>query len=156
MPDVSETPWFIDFIGGVICGLLLSYALVSAGDEGVDSHTLIKPMILAVCSYSTIALLLSVKGKRRVGKIPTWILIALLGTLVTCLSLVTINNQINGWHSRSGLPLFQYAGGFLTELGRDAFFSTFWFGLPSLLVMGTNHYVGGRLYRLLPKYLLSL
>jgi hypothetical protein len=151
MPEDSQTPWFIDLIGAIICGLLLSYVPVSAGDEGVDSHTLIKPMIFAVCSYSTIALLLSLKGKWRVIKIPTWILIALLGTLVTCLALVTINNQINGWPSRSGLPLFQYAPAFLAEVARDAIFSTIWFGLPSLLIMGANHYVGGRLYRILMK-----
>jgi hypothetical protein len=151
MPEEFEPPWFIDLIGAIICGLLLSFVLVSAGDEGVDSHTLPKPMIFAVCSYSTIDLLLSLKGRWRGGRIPNWILIALLGTLVTCLSLITINNEINGWHSRSGLPFFQYAGAFLVELARDAIFSTFWFGLPSLLIMGANHYVGGRLYRILPK-----
>jgi hypothetical protein len=146
MPEDLETPWFIDLIGAIMCGLLLSIVLVSVGDEGVDSHTLPKPMIFAVCSYSTIALLVSLKGRWR-GK--NWILIALLGTMVTCLSLITINNQINGWHSRSGLPFFQYAAAFLVDLARDAVFSTFWFGLPSLLLMGANHYVGGRLYRIL-------
>lgn len=151
MPGDFETPWFIDLIGAIICGLLLSFVLVSAGDEGVASHTLPKPMIFAVCSYSTIALLLSLKGRRKTRKIPNWILIALLGTIVTCLSLITINNQINGWHSRSGLPLFQYARSFLVELASDAVFSTFFFGLPSLLIMGANHYLGSRLYRMLAK-----
>jgi hypothetical protein len=138
MPEDSETPWFIDLIGAIICGLLLSYVLVSAGDEGVYSHTLNKPMIFAVCSYSFIALLLSLKGKWRRGKIPNWILIALLGTIVTCSGLITIDNQINGW-------------AFLVELARDVIFSTFWFGLPSLLIMGVSHYVGSKLHRILAK-----
>lgn len=135
----------VDLIGAIVCGYLFAYFLTGMSDDPGDMDLFIKVLVWAVGSYIFVALLLAQLKKRVTIRIPSWMLIGIFGAMISCLILLTINNEINGWHDRKGLPPFEYASAFIREMLRDLAFGGFWFGVPSLIVMGVVHYIGSYL-----------
>lgn len=141
----SKYTSLVDLTGAAICGYLLAYLLVRMSDDPTDMNWFIKTHVWAVSSYIFVALLLALLRNRVKIRFPGWILIGIFGAMISCLILITINNEINRWHDRKGLPPFTYVSAFVWTMLRDLAFSAFWFGAPSLMIMGAVHYLGSYL-----------
>lgn len=138
----SKNTLFVELTGAIVCGYLLAYVLAGSSDDPANMDLFIKTLVGAVCSYIFVALALALLGKRVKLRVPGWMLIGIFGAMLSCLILLTINNEINGWHDRKDLPPFEYVSAFVREMLRDLALGAFWFGLPSLMIMGVFHYIG--------------
>jgi hypothetical protein len=92
-----------NLIGAIIAGVCVGFILAWSRTSGDESYVpeLMRITLLAVCSYSAVALLVNQWKRRPLLRIPNWILIAVLGSTVTFLSVNIISDVTSIWRFRN-------------------------------------------------------
>jgi len=91
---VEEHPkdhWLIDLLGAITCGFLVgAFQEISADSDEYIHENFIRCVVLAVGSYSAMALLLPTWKSRPFHRMPNWVLIVVLGSVIFyfCIHLV--------------------------------------------------------------------
>lgn len=133
---------YVDLIGAIVTGLCVGFILAwtrSSGDE-FHIHAFIKIILLAVFSYSLVALLLIRWKSRPMRKVPNWILIALVGSFINFLSVNLIPDVQYIWRFRNS-NVVGYASGAIQEEIIRIIGSTIIDSLIALPIMGTFEFI---------------
>ena len=130
-----------NLLGAIASGLFLGYMMAwIRNSDGMYVYDTAKTLLLAVGSYLLAALLLSINTERQRYRIPQWISIAALGTVLSHLAIITIPNEIDNWVFRTEPSIAKY----VLERSQKSALYLFGFsvinGTIALLIMGTIHY----------------
>jgi hypothetical protein len=145
----ARKAFYVDLAGAVMAGLVSAYEISRRSDGGgVYGNDFAKDAVLAIGSYAAAAVLCHKFGRGSLAlKILGWVLIAVLGSLISvaymCLSAMYLNVfHPLGWQYRAHPSLAERA---LTEM-RDSIPGVFVLGaaysLLALPVIALTHYVG--------------
>lgn len=140
-----ESEWHHDLLGAVLAGLcvgfLLAWTRLSGDELNVSEFTRI--VVLAVCSYSVVALLIPRWKNRPLRKVPNWVLIAFAGSLVYFLSVNLIPDVRYIWKFRNSGVIGSASEQLQEEVVR-LIVSTAVDSLIALLAIGVTRYIGRR------------
>jgi len=132
-----------NLIGAVIAGVCVGFILAWSCTSGDESYApeLMRITLLAVCSYSAVALLVNQWKRRPLLRIPNWILIAVLGSTVTFLSVNIISDLTSIWRFRNSGVAGSTFGAIQEEMIR-IIGSTIINSLIALPIMAIINYIG--------------
>lgn len=123
---------FFDFIGVSLAGLLIGYERQLLADSGqYDFNKVFVSMLIAGSSYMLAFVLFHRSQSLRV---PSWILVSVVGSILCFLNLHVIKFVIDNWSNGNTFNLKNYIIGF--------FIITPIYSFIALIIVGTIHYVG--------------
>jgi hypothetical protein len=131
-----------EVIGAIVTGLCLGYIISRIrNSDGIYVYDSVRCLILAVGSYLISAILVHT-SKLRKSKVPKWIFIAIVGTVICHLTIILIPNEIDFWKFREEASTFNYVA---ARLPKTIFyflaFSVIYIPV-SLVTLGTTCYLG--------------
>lgn len=134
-----------DLIGALVSGLFVGiiHAWTRSSGGEIYAPAFISTLLLVVGSYSVVALLLPQWRDRPICKIPNWVLIAVVGSLISFLSVNLIPDVQYIWRFKES-SVIGYASGAILEEMIDLVLSTAIDSLIALPIMGTVHYLARR------------
>jgi multisubunit Na+/H+ antiporter MnhB subunit len=105
-----------DLIGAIVSGLFVGSILAWTRFSGDELHLgpFITLILMAIGSYLIVALVLSQWKKRPIRKVPNWILIAVVGSLITFISINLLPDLAYIWRFRDS-SVIGYASGQMQE-----------------------------------------
>ncbi len=137
--------WYFDLLGAVIVGLLIGFFRQKIADSGeVDAYKIATSMFLASCSYISVCLLLP--KQTRIYKLPRWVWVALLGSVVCFLSIHVVKYLIDNWVYRTSDSLLEYLTGQLPDAAIGLFIIVPIYSLFALFIMATIMFIQSRLH----------
>jgi len=134
----------VDLVGAFVAGLAVGFTIawLRAFGEEIDVSEFLRIMFLATSSYSMVALLFWREcGLRR--SIPRWVIISIVGSVVTYLSVNLIGAINYIWRFKDS-SVIGYATGAIQDEIIDLLLSTIMNSLIALPVIGTIHYAASR------------
>lgn len=134
-----------DLIGALVAGLVVGsiHAWTRSSGGEIYAPAFISTLLLAVGSYSVVALLLPQWRDGSASKIPNWVLIAVVGSLICFLSINLIPEVQYIWRFKDS-SVIGYASGAIVEEMIDFVLSSAIDSLIALPIMGTVHYLAQR------------
>jgi len=139
----TEKTHIVNFVGAIVSGLCVGFILAWTRSSGGEIYfgIFIKFILLAICSYLVVALLLPQWKGISKRKVPNWVIIAIIGSLINFLSVNIIPDVEYIWRFKDS-SVVGYASGAIREEFIKLILSTFIDSLIALPIMGTIHYVG--------------
>ena len=133
---------FADLLGAVVSGLCTGAVMGWMRNSGeVYNNDFIKCVLLATGSYLTVALLITTKTMQRFCKIPSWVLIPLIGAAISFVSIVLIPNEMHGWRFRKEPSLAKYVFVELQDKSVSLVLSVIIDTFIALPIMAAFHYM---------------
>lgn len=143
--------WLIDLLGALACGYLIGAFQQKMADSGeYIPENFYRCVLLAVCSYSLVALLLPTWKSRPLRRVPNWVLILLLGSAIFyfCVHLVdTVTYAIRFRYTQPGLGTAEYVLSYVWDFGVGLFFVSLMDSILASPLMVAVHFLGTLLIR---------
>ena len=127
--------WYLNLLGMIASGLFVGYerqVIADSGDRFLDK--IIVSMFIAGSSY-LLAFLLFPK-RETVYKIPSWVLMGVLGSAICFLNLHVIKYSIDNWGYRKSDSVAEYMLAHLPDTGMGFLVLMPLYSLVALLIMG--------------------
>ena len=151
--EYRKNYWFIDLFGAIACGYLIGAFQQHTADSGeYIQGNFVRCVLLAIGSYSAMALLLPTWRSRPLRRVPNWILIIVLGSAIFYFCIHLVDTLTYAWRFRYTLPelsLARYVLSYVWEFGVSLFFVTIVDSILALPVMAGVRYLGSKLLRAL-------
>ena len=97
--------WCIDLLGAIACGYLIGAFQQHTADSGQDiPGNFVRCVLLAIGSYSAMALLLPILNLRPLRRVPNWILIVVLGSAIFYICVHLVDTVTYAWEFRYTQP----------------------------------------------------
>ena len=139
----------VEVVGAILCGLCVGFIVGwtrTSGDE-VYFPELIRIMVLAVCSYLFATLVVNTWKGRPLKKAPSWVLIAIGGSLLFFLIINLIPDTRYIWKFRNSAVVGHTSGAIRDEFIR-LIASTAMDSLGALVNLGTVHFTARKIEKL--------
>jgi tryptophan-rich sensory protein len=142
----SNNHWLVDFVGALVCGFVVGAFQQRTADSGefyLDSF--VRCVLLAIGSYSIVALLLPLWKSRPFRRVANWLFIIVLGSAIFyfCIHLVdTVTYAIRFRYTQPELRLSQYILSYVQEFAFGLIAITIIDSILALPIMGAIHYFG--------------
>jgi amino acid transporter len=151
--EYRKNYWFIDLLSAIACGYLIGAFQQHTANSGQDiPGNFVRCVLLAIGSYSVMALLLPALKSRPLRRIPNWILIVVLGSIVFYFCIHLVDTVTYAWRFRYTQPelsLARYILSYIWEFGIGLFFVTIIDSILALPIMAAVHYLGSWLMQML-------
>lgn len=145
--------WYIDLLGAIACGYLIGAFQQHVSDSGeYIPGNFVRCVLLAIGSYSSVALLLPTLKSNPLRRVPNWMLIVLLGSAIfyLCIHLVdTVTYAYTFRYTQPEVSLPRYILSYVWEFGGGLFLVTIIDSILALPVMAAVHYLGSWVLRIL-------
>lgn len=130
-----------NIVGAIVSGLAIGYFAAWVRESGnMPSGEYAAFMFLAACSYVVVALLMPQTGRGITRRIPRWVLIAVLGAVLTFIAINFVGDlrHISSFQVNSILTFITAAAGEIERLTVNVLV----FSLMALPIMCITHYLG--------------
>jgi hypothetical protein len=127
--------WYLNLLGMLASGLFIGYerqVTADSGDRFLDK--ILVSMFIADGSY-LLAFLLFPK-RETVYKVPSWVLMAVLGSAICFLNLHVIKYSIDNWGYRKSDSVIEYMVDHLPDMGMGFLIITPIYSFVAFFIMG--------------------
>ena len=131
---------FFDFLGAVAAGLFIGYERQMSADSGeYFPDKVLASMLIAESSYFLAFVLCN---GRKLFRLSSWFLVAVVGSAVCFLNLHVIKYAIDNWGYRESDSVAAYLEGQLSQYIGGFFILTPIYSIVALFIIGVAHFIG--------------
>lgn len=147
LEEQRKDHWFIDLLGALVCGYLVGCLQDIRAHSGTEMvyPNFIRVVRLAILSYSSAAILLTLWRSRPFRKLPNWVLIIALGSVLYYFCIHLEDTITYAWKFRDTQPelnIVEYVLSYAWQFSSGLIFISLTDSLLMLPVMGVIHYLG--------------
>ena len=144
-PDVMKNQsqniiGFFDLLGAVTAGLFIGYERQRLADSG--EYLPNKILISVLIGGSSYFLAFVLCNRRNIWRLPSWFIVAVVGSAVCFLNLHVIKFAVDNWSYRESDSVFAYLAGQLSHYVGGFFILTPIYSIVALFIIGAAHFIG--------------
>jgi hypothetical protein len=131
---------FFDLLGAVTAGLFIGYERQRLADSG--EYLPDKILISVLIAGGSYLLAFVLCNGRKLFKLPSWFLVAVVGSAICFLNLHVIKYAIDNWSYRESDSVVAYLAAQLSHYVVGFFILTPIYSIIALFIIGAAHFIG--------------